>query len=537
MCTNNRRIRNIVIAMILVSTLGISSTLGSEGSGSVRLGYTYVDETGSFAVNQETYNTYEGVGLSLSDFTYSLDNGVGFRANLQNITLNNRSLTASASKPGLFGITLRNSQYRRNYNYEGTLFARRRNSSVSFSVRPARGLELVAGYRIVDRKGTSSDILGETTDLTPIDYRHKTANLGASFVHKRGSMQLHYRRYDYDSNIDELSNSDRQADQLRVTAAIRVPRKDWIMLSGGLFHRIDKLDGNTNKLESNLGWGGTKLYLPDNMIIDYRLAFARTKQSRLDQETDNVTNTISVGKSWNGLYGFRVGYENRIADDLVDRTESDGLLLSSWYNYDRKLFFRASVALRNNDVVTGSTLIGDESITTHKVVAKYVDRKWGDISLQWNGKIRKHEPDLGIRDTLTNRDINSRVSYNSLTGTLNLKSRDLGKIRLSHSYYLGKYENNSTDNSYEFSDHIFSASVYPKEYANIRFSASGTYYRSLRKQNMEKFRMSFTAEYALFSDHVFGATYQVFNFDDFTVRSQYYTANIVDIYVTKGLKF
>ena len=40
----------------------------NEGTGKVKLGYTFVDEEGNLGVNQETYNQYEGTAVSLMDW-------------------------------------------------------------------------------------------------------------------------------------------------------------------------------------------------------------------------------------------------------------------------------------------------------------------------------------------------------------------------------------------------------------------------------------------------------------------------------------
>ena len=91
--------------MVLVSAGAVAA---DYGSGEVKIGYVITDEEGNLAVNQETYNTYEGFGLSFNDFRLRMPSGLQFRADLNNITLNNRKLTFEAHKPGLFRLAVRN---------------------------------------------------------------------------------------------------------------------------------------------------------------------------------------------------------------------------------------------------------------------------------------------------------------------------------------------------------------------------------------------------------------------------------------------
>jgi len=527
----------IISLLILSGTFLVTSSQGSEGSGSVKLGYVLTDEEGGLGVNQETYNTYEGLGLSFNNFSYFLGNGIGFKADLKNVTLNNRNITATAFKPGCFNLTVHHDQYRRTYDSSGNNFTRRRTRSAQASIRPIKYVEVFGGYSRTDKHGRTNDAVPETLDTTLVDFTYTSYNIGVNVFDRYGNVRMEYRRNDY-ANVAKagIANSSREADVFRISGSSMVPRYNWITLAGGFNYRKDAPDEGSFELKTNQGWGAVRANLPSNFTGEYRISFARTEQTREDRETDNVLNTISVGKTWSGRFGLRVGYENRISDDLINRTESQGFLTNAWFNYKRRLFLKGMVVLRDQDVKTGATLTGDETITRHKFSATYRDPAWGSFSVQWKGQVRKHDPALAIRDTLSNNEINSRIDYNVLSSKLNLKAADLGRMIISYSYYLGQYENNSAEDNYEFSDHIIRGTIYPREYRGVELSFSGTYYRSRRDNDVEKFRLTFGGSYAFLNDHRIGVEYHVFNYDDFFFPNNFYTGNIVELYVTKDLK-
>ncbi len=515
-----KKLTGLIIACILGA---VTTGFAGDGGGRVKAGYIYIDEEGNRAVNQETYNSYEGIGLSFEDWRYRLNNGVTLKADLHNVTLNNRNLRASASKPGLFNISLRNSQYRRSYDFDGGRFTRRRTTGGQVSMQPHRNAKLFGGFTQTDKHGVSSMSTTTVSDsvFSSTDYSHSSYNLGGLVTFPYGSARIEYRRYDFDDKVKD--SGDRKANSIRVDASTLVPGANWINLSGGYHHRVDELDATELELKTNQGWGGVKLYLPRGHLLDYRILFARTQHSGDDSETDNVINTIAVGKSIGRIAGVRIGYENRISDDLVDRTVSHGFLFRGWCNYQQRLFLKVSLATRKKEVKTGATLLGDENFTRHRLTARYRDDRWGDFTAQWQGRIRE------------NQDLRSKVDYNTISLDGNLTRSEYGRLSLRYSYYVGKYENASDEIDYQFSDHLVAATLYPKAYRDVTVHVGGTYYRSRRGRDAEKFSLNFGAVYRFLDDHELEIKYQVFNFDDFLTRGSYYTANIVEISVTKAI--
>ncbi len=529
--------KSVLVINAIIVLLLIASINADTGGGKLKLGYLYTDEVGNLEVNQETFNTYEGAVFSLLDMVYLFDGGLSINADMQNITLNNRNLTASISKPGLFSISAHNNQYRRNYEFNGGNFTRRRTTSFNGTFKPFSYAQLFAGFGVTAKKGVSNDLIAETYDTVNVDYSHTTFNFGANMLYKKNSLFWEYRHLDFSNNVEsELYNTGRTADAFRLSGSTLIPKYDWILVSGGYHYRLDKIESNSTELKTNLGWGAAKLYIPQRYIINYRISYARTNHSATLRETDNVINTISIGKSWAGKFGLRIGYENRVADDLTDRTESNGLLLNGWLKIKKQLLVRVFTSTRENNVVNGTTLIGEESIARHKITAIYTPSSRVSLRVQWNGQFASHDPDTQIRDTLTDTEVGSKVDYNTLTASLKLSAPDYGKIIVSHTYYRGQFENNSADLSYEFSDHLFRASIYPNSYKNLSVFASGKYYRSRRNRDVEKTSISINAEYVLKDTYTIGAQYEAYNFDNFLVFKEYYTTNIVHFYVIKNFE-
>ncbi len=513
---------SLAVLTAALVVLGAVSYAG-QGQGDVKVGYVFTDETGNRTVNQETYNVYEGFGLSLNNFTYGWDNGVGFDADLERITLNNRNLRFSAYRPGLFQVSGTNNQYRRFYDADGVYFTRRQSTGLHASVTPTKHFKFFGGFTNIKKHGeniTELRPIPETNEFSS-DYSSSTYNVGAQGFCPYGSLRVEYGSHKFTDNLTTVN--DRTANTFTATAFSSVPKYRWITLAGGYIYRQDKADSyGTTKLTTNQGWGATKIFLPYRFIAEYRVVAARTKHEARETETDNYINTVSVGKSWKKFGGLRVGYENRVADDLVDRSESDALLCSGWlklYDFNAK----GSFTLRNKDIVDGQTLVGGEDYVRHTASIQYVYKGWGDVSGSWERRLRQND------------DINSQVDYNAVSSTLNFERSQYGRLTFTYSYYVGKYENRSDATSYEFSDHIFTGMLTPKSYRHYTVSVGGTYWRGYRDQSIEKFSLNLMGRYDLPHGHAVEVKYDVFNYDNYLLANNFYTGNIVEVNLIKSI--
>ncbi|MCP4570046.1 MAG: hypothetical protein GY841_20895 [FCB group bacterium] len=519
-----RRKHIMRLVLGLVPAILLVGPVFADGGGNIRLGYVITDEEGHLGVNQETFNLYDGPVVSINDFQYQTTSGFNFAADLNRMALNNRNLRASASKAGLFGLTLSNNQYRRTYDFEGNRFTRRRNTAAQAHFYPMRKIKLFGGYGRTDKHGENFHVFQPVNDtvITATDYTQTRFNLGAQASFDQGHLRTEYRRLDFTD--DASGGDDRQSDVFSLLAFAPLSRYKQVVLSGGYNYRRDRHESSAVELTTNQGWGAFRARLPHNFSTEYRFLFARTEQNTTEVETDNVVNTFSISRNWTARGGLRIGYENRISDDLIDRTVANSILFSGWYRINNAWLFRGRFSTRARDVKTGTTLVGDENFTRHQLSVKYRQESWGDLTLRYQGRIK------------TNVDINTRIEYNAVTAALNLVQPKYGRMNLTYTYYLGQFENRSTASpeEFEFSDHVLSGTIHPATHGNLETSFGATYYRSRRDRDTEKFSLDFGARYEFPMDHILELRYRVCNFDDFQVSDRYYTGNIIDLSIIKG---
>ncbi|MFC1475078.1 hypothetical protein ACFLQG_00385 [Candidatus Zixiibacteriota bacterium] len=514
----------VLFSLVTLLLLASSVLLANEGELKIKLGGVIIDDQDNFGVNQETYNTYEGFGLSLYDFRYETDAGFGFSADLYNITMNNRNMRFSAYKPGLVKISGYNNQYRRTYDPDGVNFTRRESSGVKGTVQPFRNVKLFGGVDYTDKDGMSYNVYRPVADTVELstNYTNYSYNFGASGYCPFGILMFEYKSFVFQDDLD-FSN-DREADQFKVSLFSTYPGYDPLKFSAGYFTRKDKLDGYTTELKTDVYWGAAKLYMKNGWMADYRLILAQSDHTGNAHETDNDRHTLSLTKAWKGMGGIRAGYEYGTSDNSVDRTISNGFLFKGWYNWENKWYFKSKYSVINKDVDDGATLIGQEDRSRHNLSVKYVDKNWGSIK----GKVEKRVKEYD--------ELNSKVDYTSASVGLLLKKANLGKLSLNGTYYLGQFENHSTVVNYEFTDHLLSAYIYPHIINKIEVWTGATYYRSQRDIDLEKFSFTFGVSWEFIPTHHLNTKYKAYTYDDLMVASDTYTANIIEFNLIKDLK-
>ncbi|MFQ5454482.1 MAG: hypothetical protein ACE5D6_09895, partial [Candidatus Zixiibacteriota bacterium] len=261
-----------VICAVLLLTL--QQTFAGEGEGDVKFGYTFIDEEGNLSTYQESYNLYEGFGVSFNDFRYVADNGINFNADLDNTTLENRNLRFSTYKPGLFSISVNHNKYRRIYNPEGTNFTRRQTSGVQAKVMPSKNIKFFGGFNQTNKDGDNFQILSPVIDTSiySTDYSHKTFNFGGQGFCPYGNLRIEARSSDFSDELDAAN--DRESNSINISAFSRIPNHRWITLAGGYNFRQDKIKARTVELKTNQIWSSTKIYFRKNNTFEYRILFA-----------------------------------------------------------------------------------------------------------------------------------------------------------------------------------------------------------------------------------------------------------------------
>lgn len=523
----SRRIACSIVIFLGLLVWAVPPQARAEGGGQARIGYLYLDEEGNRGVSRESFNIYEGPILSLENFHYLSANGLNATANLRNISLNNRDLQAALSKPGQFGLALHNSQYRRIYSFEGDKYTRRRSTGGQGHYIFRKHFKLFGGFSRVDRHGESQYIAPAYGDVVPLssDYSLTSFNIGAQALFRKGNLRLKYHRSDFNDN--QSSNGDRESGHFDVDAFVPFPGYEKLQLSGGYRHRRELHEASSIKLKTDQGWLGLRLFVAQETTIEYRFVASRSEHSLWPVEIDNYINTLDLGRNWARRGGIRVGFENRICDDVLNRTVVNGFLISGWYRYHDRLFLRGRSSIRQKEVREGVTLVGDEDYTRHRVGASYHLSPWGDLGVEYQRRVR------------VNDDIDTRADYDAVSLTLKIGKDKYGDLDISYSYYQGEYENRAQDQwrDYGFQDNILAGVVTLAEYHRTRCSFGGTYYRSKRDNDLEKINGHIAVKYLFRNGYAAEARYQVLNYDDFLIRDNYYTGNIVEISLIKEFSF
>lgn len=508
-------------AVLIVAALSLAlaaPAVSNEGQGRVRLGYVLLEEDGNRSVYQEAYNIYEGGSVSFEDVWYTTDGGLRLRANLRNVSLENRNLTFSLDKSKKFSASFYDNKYRRIYQAGGGGM-KRESLGGRFSVSPVGEIKLYADFGLTNKRGETYTVYEPLTDpaIAATDYRHGSFTLGAEGYRFGGNFLVEYQAVDFRDRARE--ENDRTADVLRLRGTLPLPSYENVIVSGGYNYRQDELEGTAVKLRTDMGWGAAKAYLPREFLVDYRLVYAFTKHKGTGRGTESVFNTVALSKTWERRAGARLGYDNRWTSDRVDRRSSDGVLFNGWYNHAGRVFLRALGGVRRDDDEKCATLIGDQDYTRYQMTAKYAGPKLGDLSLQYQSRDRKRE------------ELGTRVDYDAFAAEYGASRARYGRLTLSYAYYLGKFQN--LDGSFGFSDHVVTARVLPASFGDVTLSFGGVYFNSRRDLDIEKFGLDVGVVYALPRDFAVEAKYARYDYQDFQVSGDEYASDVVELYVVR----
>jgi hypothetical protein len=506
----------------LISMTMMAAAMAS-GNGDIKLGYIVLDETGNMSVNRATFNDYEGGSLSLENFRYDFNNGMLLRANLRNMTLNNRNLTADVGKAGLFSLKLSHNQFRRIYDFHGGSATRRHNEGASLSFHPVRYIELFGGGANMGRTGSTTDLFSPSPvgDKVDVDYKQYFYNGGARITYRGMTVVGEYRGNQFRDNRND--NRDQDRTEGRFAATVPVPRYEWIVLQGGFRHFETKYKKTDFMISSNRGWGAASMALPSDFIFKYYAMLDRTSSDSDYTAYDNLVHAFYAGYTNHRYGGVTVGYQYDVNDQYWERTNANSLYGSGWLRPVTQAELRAEYGTRAEDVKESVRLVGNEDINRYRFSGKYRFTDVGNIALKYEGKVRKND------------GIGSKVTLNRATIDCGVTLKKYATLTAGYSYGKGDYEN--ATQQFKFTDHLLYGDATSQEYHGLTLSAGATYYRSKRDLNVESFNIRCSAAFRFYDDMRFEAIYNAHNFDDFLVRDEYYTANIVEINLIKGLSF
>ena len=517
-----RAFRILGLVAVLIAAL-CSVTMAASGSGDLKIGYIYLDEEGNQSSYHPTFTLYPGATVSLEDFRYRFDNGMLMRANLNNIILNNRNLNASLAKPGLFDLKLSHDQFRRIYDFDGGSFTRRHQERGSLSVQPMKYLKLFGGVLMMERTGTTTDLFEPTSvaETVDIDYKRSYYNVGAQ-VNYEGSMVLaEYRGDKFTDNNDE--NRDQKRNEYRFTGLLSCPRYDWVKLIGGFRHYETKFDKSGFMISNNRGYGGGTVTLPKNVTLKYVGILDRTSSDSDFVATDNMSHVGYASWEMPKQFGLTVGYQYDVNDDFEDEVRANSMFVGGFANFKNGIEARGEYGNRKEEVEDGVRLLGDEDRDRFRFSLKYRNDKYGSIAYKMTSMVRKNE------------QINAKSDFYRYAVDAVVTGLKYGTLNVGYAHTQGKYEN-SVEN-FDFRDHLVFGDVTLKEYHGLILGGGAQYYRCKRDLDIEHFNITAKAAYRFYQDYRLEAKYSAYNFDDLLVWDEYYTANLVEVSLVKGLSF
>jgi len=513
------------IYMLWISLLSITAAgaLANSGEGTVKVGYTFMDEEGNQSVQHSTFNQYDGFGLSLERFRYRFDNGIRLSADLQRVTLNNRNMSLAVEKFGLFGLRVFNHQYRRTYNYSGSSYTRRHRTGASFWVIPHQYVTVFGGGAYVGKSGKQSDLFDLNQPEVPVkvDYNQAEYNAGLR-VNFRGRMfQAEYRGAKFTDN--EKPMRDQSRFKIRTIAIASVPNYEWLIFSGGFQHFETRYKETDYKISANTVWGGATAKLPKHFSLRYSFYFDRAGSDSDLVATDNLSHAVYLTHIWPGRAGLTGGYQHDVNDDFEDSFKADAGYFSGWFKPGGGFELRAEHGFRREEVDEGARLLGNEDRNHFKASVRYKKMAYGSAVLKFDSKNRE------------NSQLGSEVDFMRVALDGSLEIKEYGTVSAGCAYASGEYEND--EQAFEFGDHLVHADITSREYYDVTAGFGAVYYRSKKDLDVESFTLRFSAAYRFKEDYMLEVNYNVSNFDNFQIWDEYYTANIVEVNIIKSISF
>jgi len=506
---------------MLVSSLAASAASGF--SGTARVGYVLVDDEGNRSVQQPTYNIYEGAALSLEDFDYYSANGLHLSGDLRNITLNNRDLSASLTKQGVFGLKVRNNQYRRIYSAEGDSFTRRHHTNADLWAQVNRNVRLYGGFGLTGKKGHTIDLFEPGVELgrREVDFTQTDYKAGAALKYRQYHLNVEFRGASFSDDIH--TGYDRSSVRYEIRGGGPIPNYEDVALYGGFQRYQSRLNDQDDTLIANTVWADARYQAPYQVTVKAGFVFDRARRTGDWTSTDNITYHAQVGKDWLRYGGIVLGYRYRIKDDLWNELRTDSYSATAWAKPVTHLLVRAGYGSDALDVKSGHTLTGDEDRTRGFVSARYDVKGTGYLKV-------KH-----CQRNIDNDQIGSSAEYLQEAVELSVRFPEYGELQAAYSLLDGEYVNGG--GGFEFKDHVVTGDLLSREYRGFQGGFGLIYMRGKEDVDIETSTLRFTGSYNFMADHQVMVRYNVYNFDDLAdpspIYSRYYTANIVEISVAK----
>lgn len=533
----NRRFILCVCGLLLLGLTALATA--AEFSGTTRLGWVFMNEEGSAAVNQPTFNLFKGPALSLERFSLKFDSGLKVYGDFKNITLNNRNLKLGLAKPGKYGLTFNNYQYRHYYSNDGADYTRRRYNNGQIWLEPIDGMRLFGGLGQTLKKGTSRELFTSAglPVIRGVDDNQRFGNVGIQYRRDRHYFKAEFRLSKYDDNLRDAY--DRLTSRLRFTGSAPVPTRKDLFVSAGYQHYSAEIVARQDTLIADAFWGGAQWFGNNHLSVKYSFLFDRSRRTGDISATDNILHALYLTRNWIARGGFTFGYRYQTTDDIFDQVSQNGYFTSAWYKPMDMLTLKAGYGNEQSSIIDGRTLNGEKSRTKFWAGLKYKRDNAG-----WNlmFKSRSTENDLFAGWDQTSavdypRGISYSTDYTEIATDIYYDYSKIGMLTFAYSYIDGDYTNES--GMFAYSEHVLAGDFESKPIGQFDIKLGATYLLARQDIDYERSNLRAALAWAFRTQCRLELKLSVHNFDNYIdpspLYTEYYTANVVTINVIKEL--
>lgn len=512
------------LALMLLVTVPTSLVLATDYSGTVKAGYTYTDLQGNLGVNQGTFNLYDGATMSLENFSAVLNNGYRINADLYNLTLDNRRLRFGVTRPGLMGISVNHSAYRRYYDFNGDVATKRYMTDGRLWWQAHRALRLFGDFGFNNLSGEVTPLYNTAENglFDPVDYSNARFGFGLTYLQNRRTGTVEYRGASFSDDLSGVN--DRATRRMRATFLTPVPHFEDVVANVGFQNFRVAVKGRSDSLFANTLWGGARWHFRDGYSIRYSFLFDRARRTGDLVATDNLVHALYASKVWRARAGVTAGYQRRFNDDILVKWTGNNWSLSAWAKPWTFLTLDAGHGSDKMEVDQGHVLTGNRERDAGWASAK-LTRNIGWLRLKVTGRSTEYE------------EIGTKADYTRFATDTWLDLPKWGQLSGAYSFSKGKYEN--TSGQFEFNEHVVSGDITSREWQRIRLGLGGTYYRSRKDTDVEAFSVRMSGRYTHTNGLGLEVVYSSHNYDNFAdphpIYMEYYTDNVVEVSLTYNL--
>ncbi|MFQ6032617.1 MAG: hypothetical protein ACE5K2_06825 [Candidatus Zixiibacteriota bacterium] len=519
----------VLICLILFLPLFASAQDGLKLSGQAKLGYLFIDDDGKMSTTPEIFQIYSGFTLENLNLKGIFKKNASFELDFSNINQDNRSLSFSLRRPGLFSLTSQCNQSRFIFDKEGKIKSERTFATISGYFQPTKFLKLKSDFSHHLKEGdrrTYFDGLG--IGGGEYDQFFWSVGFGGQLKFGKRFLDFQYRLRSLDDRKNDLQ--DREGSQIRTT--LNLPLHQKIFLSLQYLHDENKLSefgsiGKKSELElkSDL-YNLSILYQPiRRIVLSTKFLFQRTE----NQSTQITSNILRGGGeiSYEFYRGYRLnwGYEYEKREDQAESDEEEAetiintYLVGAYAKFIPELSLKARYVFqdrKDEDKVTTTGPYEDEKIL---VELKSKPTKEVNLKLRYEDK-RRDNPDI-----LTSICDKGFVSYLSIT----LKKW----FGLYFNYSLLDVEYKNTVGKFKTDNKTFSSQITLKPFDKLNLKGGWNHLDIRGDLDIRKEGVWFGFDYGLMDGYSLEGKYNAYDYDDYLYLPENYVANVYTISLVK----